>query len=691
MDGIPIRIDLIGAGLERLRSGRPYPVFAPAGRTGFALALALMLAVAGFAAADEVQPDPVQRARELSWSGDYEESLTLYRSLLEQRPDDPALHREHGLVLLWAGRELDAIQEFEWVLARDPSNAEIRLSLGRAHYYLGDPHRAVDHYEMALPSFEEDPAVIAEAVAVMRAAESDALVEQWLASGLDRHPDHPDLRTVRAAAWVAEGDLDDAERELEAVLAANPDHAGARKELSSLRAERDEPLELARRLGFAGHYAKAKRLLHAHLQKRPDDDDATLTLARFAGWSADYPESQALFRRLLQDRPDDRQLRTELAEVTSWRGQYDEAHRLFASLIEEDPADMRTRLGMANVHLWTGNHRGADRDLRQILAEAPGHEEAAKQLQALSRLRAPSLEPRLLWFSDSENFTLWNTEAEFHFSPRPGRGVWLRLDAPQVDGDVIRGFDSVTGEVIRDSESSTGFGFRAGLTERPDRRYEFGGEIGGVTYTSGGFSPRLRAWVSFWPSYRHLLQLDLRHEDALPEMRSIETALEGIERSTLFLVHSYMGERFTSWTRLEAGRFSDDPYFWTVRTVLGYSLLRQPIAVDVLALATAGDFSEQTPSYYSPEDLLSYGVGIRLKKRIADRADLLLIGEVGRVHSDGTDGNTFRLAPELKWELTPDVKLSLRYDHYESLRFGSDYESDLVTVSLRYRWPASTP
>lgn len=656
-----------------------------------ALVVALVLTISGFAAAEGSQGDRLQRARELSWSGDYEESLSLYQGILEQRPDDHALRREHGLVLLWAGREIDAIGEFEWVLYRDPSDAEIRLSLGRAHHYLGHSERAVGHYVMALPSLEEDAAVIAEAVAVMRAAERRELAEHWLARGLERHPGDPDLRTVRAAAWIELGEFDDAERELNAVLAEHPDHAGAREALALLGTERRSPVELAKTLGFSGRYRKAKRILRDHLRDHPDDHEATLTLARFSGWSADYPEAQALFRKLLRDQPDDHQLRTELADVTSWRGQYGEAQRLYTSLIAEDPGDMRARLGMANVYLWSGVHRLADRDLRQILADQPDYEEAAKQLRELNRLRAPSAEPRMLWFSDSEDFTLWITETEFQVSPRPGRSLSLRLDVSRADGEVLRGYDPLTGDAIRDSTNSTGGGLRVGFTERPDRRFEVGGELGGVNHSGGGFSPRARAWITVWPTYRHVLQLDLRHEDAMPEVRSIESVLEEIEWSTLHLVHMYLGERFNSWTRLELGHFSDDANFWAARTVLGYSVLKRPVEVDLLALASAADFGEQSPNYYSPEDLRTYAAGIRFKKKIAERADLLLLAELGKIRSDGISGDTYRIAPELKWQVNPQLELSLRYDHYESIRQGEVYESDLASFALRYRWPVPEP
>ena len=52
---------------------------------------------------------------------------------------------------------------------------------------------------------------------------------------------------------------------------------------------------------------------------------------------------------------------------------------------------------------------------------------------------------------------------------------------------------------------------------------------------------------------------------------------------------------------------------------------------------------------------------------------------------------TFRLAPELKWDLNETLNLYLRYDHFQSLRDGNVYQSDFFRVGLRYRMPADAP
>jgi thioredoxin-like negative regulator of GroEL len=368
------------------------------------------------------------------------------------------------------------------VIARDPADGEARLALARAHWYAGRAEPAAAHYLIALASRAEDPALVAEVVGVLRAAGRPALAGEWLERGLAAHPGHPDLRVARAAARAGEGELDAAERELEAVLAEHPDHEAAGRELAALRGL--SPVERAERMSWAGDLRAARRLLRSHLAEDPRDEAAARALALYSAWATDYAESQRLYRGLLEARPGDRELRAELAEVTSWRGQYADARDLFAASIEEDPSDLRARLGLANVHLWSGVHRPADRELRGILADAPGDEAAAAQLLHLRRIRAPSGQPSLSFFRDSEDFTLWTSEVELLHSPRPGSTLSLRLDGQRADGEV-----GAPGGGFTDRESATGYGFRAGFEERPDRPWAFGAELGAVHYEGAAGRP----------------------------------------------------------------------------------------------------------------------------------------------------------------------------------------------------------
>jgi len=652
------------------------------------IALALMLGSgvhAGAPSTETTLSADHQRARELSWSGDYDDSLALYAPLLRARPGDVSLQLEVGRVLLWAGRESEALERFERVLYAEPAHAEARLSAGRAFSYQGRHDEAAPHYKLALPSYEDDPAVLAEAVRVFGWSGREGLADRWLRRGLERHPTDPDLHVAHAMADLHAGRLAPARVRLEAVVAEHPDHALALEQLEALRTGKAS-LEAARRHGYAGRYGRAKRLLRTHLEERPEDDEARLQLARFAAWSGDYADSQSSYRMLLRENPADPELRVELADVTSWRGQYEPAMQLYGKLHREDPKNLRVRLGQANVHLWSGVHRFADRDLRALLELDPEHDAARKQLARLDQLRAPTVEPSLSWFSDSEDFTLLTPSTSLKISPKPGRTVSLELDTPRAEGKFFE-LDPVSGLSVERTEDVNGLGFRLAFSERPDRAFEYGGEIGAVSYSGADTSPRAQLHATWHADYRHSFRAGILHEDALPSVRSIQSATRGIERSALQLVHSYRGERFTSWSMLDGGHYSDDPNYWMARTVLGFGLLRRPFELDVLGLASAGAFDERSSYYYSPDNVVHYAVGLRMKKSLPGRADFVLIGEMGRIREDGFTGDTIRVAPELRLEISPQLEISMRYDHFRSMRSGAGYDSDFASARLTWRFP----
>jgi len=650
-------------------------------RDALGLLLALLLALPA-GGSEEVSP-ALLAARQHSWDGRWEESLRGYRALLAARPGDDALRFEMARVLLWAGRPAEAVPELERVCEVRPLAAEVRLELARALQYAGRLGDAVPHYELALPAYGAEPAVLAEGVNVMRWAGRREEASRWLARSLARHPGSPDLRVAQAGAWFDTGAAERAERELRAVLAAQPDHAAARELLAAIEQEQRAPKARAQRLAYAQRYREARAILREHLAAQPDDDEARLLLARFSGWAGDVVEAQDHYRELLEKQPRDRGLRTEYGEVTSWRGDYTEAREVLGALAAEDPGDLRPRLDLANIDLWSGDHRAADRQLRDILADDPGHEGAQRQLRHLEQLRAPALLPRMRWFRDSDDFSFWSSELGFETSPAPGRFVRASLEAPQVSGEEpVTLADGSAGSRTR---RLSGFGARVGWRERVSRAWQLDGELGVASYTHGGTSPRVALGATWFPWDRHAFLLEGRYEDAVLDVRSIESGLEGIEHGRLQLVHSWNGERFNAWTQLAAGLYSDSRWYWLGTTVLGVRVLRKP-SVDVFFHGSAQDFDRSSPLYYSPNDLYSYAGGVRLQHKFFDQLELRLTAEKGQIRSAEGDGDTLRWAPEIVWEPSEIWHLSLIYDHYDSIRSGA-YKSDYVGGQIRFRFP----
>jgi predicted Zn-dependent protease len=653
------------------------------GRGRVAAALVLCALGGPAAAPADGEPEALLRAREASWTQRWDESLALYRELVAARPDDDALRLERARVLSWAGRPAEAIPELERVLETRPLSAEVRLELARAYQYSGRVADAVPHYELALPAYADDPAVLAEGASVMRWAGRNDAAARWLAFGLARHPASPDLRVARAASWFDAGRVEKAEAEVRAVLAQQPDHPAGREQLALIEKEQSSPKARAQRLAYAQRYGEARRLLRGWLADHPEDAEAKLMLARFSGWAGDVVEAQEHYRDLLEAQPTDRGLRTEYAEVTSWRGDYTEARRLFEDLVAEEPSDHRPRLDLANIDLWIGDHRAADRQYREILAEDPGHEGAQTQLWHLEQRRAPSVAPQVRWFRDSEDFMLVSPELELGYSPVPGRRIVATLDAPQIRGEepVV----AADGSFGFESRRLSGYGLRVGLTERASRSLECSGELGVASYTHGGASPRAALGVTWFPADRHALLLEGRYQDAVLDVRSIQSGLAGVEYGQLQLVHSWNGERFNAWTQLATGLYSDSRYYVEGTTVLGLRVLRKP-SVDVFVHGGFEDFDRPSPLYYSPQNLLSYAGGVRLQHKLFDQLELRLTAELGKIRSREGNGDTLRWAPEIVWEWNEQWHVELIYDHFDSIRSGA-YTSDYLGAQVLYRFP----
>jgi Tfp pilus assembly protein PilF len=89
----------------------------------------------------------------LEEAGRLEEALTHYRNAVWIRPDDPVLRINLGSAFARSGSYAEAIPEYEAALgnAETPEMRAIALAeIGTVHRKLGDPAKALEHYQQAL-------------------------------------------------------------------------------------------------------------------------------------------------------------------------------------------------------------------------------------------------------------------------------------------------------------------------------------------------------------------------------------------------------------------------------------------------------------------------------------------------------------------------------------------------------------
>ena len=90
-----------------------------------------------------------QEARSLMAAGRFDDAIPLYRDLVKAMPGNPGLVLNLGLAQHMAGRDREAVANFELVLRLQPRTMPALMSLAEARLALGEPGAAVGPLQKA--------------------------------------------------------------------------------------------------------------------------------------------------------------------------------------------------------------------------------------------------------------------------------------------------------------------------------------------------------------------------------------------------------------------------------------------------------------------------------------------------------------------------------------------------------------
>lgn len=142
----------------------------------------------------------LERARQATDAGDYEQAETIYRRLVKLRPDDADMHARLGDILALQDRREEAEREYQAALAINPAQPLALYGLGN------------------MLSFEE---------------KYDEALERYRAARESR-PDHIPTLLNLASVLAFRGDIEEAVGTLQEAVALEPDSFKARLELATL-------------------------------------------------------------------------------------------------------------------------------------------------------------------------------------------------------------------------------------------------------------------------------------------------------------------------------------------------------------------------------------------------------------------------------------------------------------------------
>jgi tetratricopeptide (TPR) repeat protein len=313
---------------------------------------------------------------------DPEAALPLLRraGALARDTNVPRLHLAD--VLFNQGHLDEAAEEYRRVLREEPNNARANLGLGGLLLRRGDLDGSTRYLQRAVQAMPKLRAAHAQLAEIYKRrgesqAEGSELALLATCQDVDSWPD----------------------RYLD--------------EMNALQVGAEGRLERADRLGNAGRWDEALRVLRETVQAAPQSFKARLALGRRLAMVGETLEAEAELKAALQLRSDSIDALAELAMLLQKKGAYRDAAGCYEKILKRQPGHALAHFHLANCREQLGDRAGAIESLRasqrckpdfawahkvlgRLLAEKNDNAEAAEQLQDALRLNPDDNETREL-------------------------------------------------------------------------------------------------------------------------------------------------------------------------------------------------------------------------------------------------------------------------------------------------------
>ncbi len=280
-----------------------------------------------------------------------------------------------ALQALDAGEYQAAIVDTKDVLRRDPENVEARVILGEASLLSGDAagaekeiRRAID---LGASSSELHPLLVSALVAQRKFQEAiDAGLDPTLTGEQAAL-----VRRLRGDAYQGLRQPEDALREYEAALAANPDDI-------------DAHLGVARSYLVTGNPGQARNNLDVLIDRYPENTDVWLASAELNVSLRRLDDASSHYEVVLDIAGEDLEARADalfgLAEIVINQRDAEAARGYVDELATLAPGALRTDLVRARLAMLEEDWQGANTLLQDVLSRAPDFQPALLLIGAVS-------------------------------------------------------------------------------------------------------------------------------------------------------------------------------------------------------------------------------------------------------------------------------------------------------------------
>ena len=248
--------------------------------------------------------------------GQLDKAYDLAQKAREAIPNEPHIADTLGWILFKKGDYANALRQLQESAGKLPDQPEVQFHAGMAHYMLGEeePARLALQKAVDAPSDfpGKDEARQRLALLAIQAGAANSGVRTELENYLRQQPNDPVALVRLAAVQERDGAVDQAVKTYEKVVADNPFHAPATRQLALLYGR------------LSTDSQKAYELVTKARQAYPDDPDIAKTLGILNYRRGYYPQAVELLKQATAKRKDDPELLYYLGGVHRQLKQYTE-------------------------------------------------------------------------------------------------------------------------------------------------------------------------------------------------------------------------------------------------------------------------------------------------------------------------------------------------------------------------------
>jgi len=266
----------------------------------------------------------MQRGQEYFAAENWEKARVEFRNALQVTPDDPNARFMNARVAEKLNNLSDAARLYQSTIDIAPDHAQARAALGRMYVFGGSPDRAME----------------------------------TIKPGLEKHPDDPDLLTVRSAARVQLNDRAGALEDAEKAYRLAPDNENAAAMLASLYQQK-------------GETAGAIEVIRKTLEKAPKSLDLRQVLASLYSTAGENDHAEQELKKIVELKPSELRYRINLA-LNYIRGKrIDDAERTLTEAVTALPNDPQAKLAYVDFLVAQRSPERGIEVLQQYIARDP--------------------------------------------------------------------------------------------------------------------------------------------------------------------------------------------------------------------------------------------------------------------------------------------------------------------------------